>query len=158
MTFKDYNMLKKLLEIDLGEELPASGWQKIEQADIDLFAKATGDHQWIHIDAARCAKESPFKTTIAHGYLTVTMMPNAFYKMFAADDDNQTILNYGVEKIRFLEPVRVNDEIRYVSKLVKLEQKGSGKLFYFSTEAQIKNRQKPAMVGVFMMLLAGAGA
>ena len=121
-----------------------------------MFAKATGDHQWIHTDAPRCAKESPFKTTIAHGYLTVTLMPRAFYKMFKADENNQTTLNYGVEKLRFLEPVRVNDEIRYVSKLVKFEQKSSGILFYFSTEAQIKNRDKPAMVGIFMTLLAGA--
>ena len=142
--------------MEVGEELSASDWQKISQADIDLFAKATGDHQWIHVDAQRCAKESPFKTTIAHGYLTVTLMPNAFYRMIKADEEHQTTLNYCVENIRFLEPVRVNDEIRFVSTLIKLEQKNSGKLFYFSTEAQIKNRDKPAMVGVFLMLLVGA--
>ena len=149
-------MLKKLVEIEVGEVLPASDWQQITQADIDLFAKATGDYQWIHVDAERCAKESPFKTTIAHGYLTVTLVSNAFYHMFKADKTNQTTLNYGVEKVRFIEPVRANDEIRYVSKLVNVEQKTTGKLFSFSTEAQIKNRDKPAMVGVFMMLLVGA--
>jgi acyl dehydratase len=149
-------MRKKLVELVIGDQLTPSLWMQISQKDIDLFAKATGDHQWIHVDAQRCAKDSPFKTTIAHGYLTVTLMPNAFYEMIEPDVNNQTLLNYGVEKIRFLEPVRVNDEIRFVSTLVKCEQKSSGKLFYFETEAQIKSREKPAMIGTFLMLLAGS--
>ncbi|MGO4892530.1 MaoC family dehydratase [Flavobacterium sp. W21_SRS_FM6] len=149
-------MHKTLLELAIDEQLAPSEWIKITQADIDLFAEATGDHQWIHVDAQRCAKESPFKTTIAHGYLTVTLMPNAFYAMFAADPHYKTILNYGVDKIRFLEPVRVNDSIRFVSTLIKVEQKQSGCLFYFDTEAQIDGRTKPAMKGTFLMLLAGA--
>lgn len=149
-------MLKKLLELEINEQLAASVWRKITQADIDLFAQATGDHQWIHVDPERCAIESPFKTTIAHGYLTVTLMPNSFYHMFAPDPQYKTILNYGVDKIRFLEPVRVNEQIRFVSTLIKIEQKLSGCLFYFDTEAQIDGREKPAMKGTFLMLLVGA--
>lgn len=148
-------MRKKLVDLTLDEQLPASEWIKITQADIDLFAQATGDHQWIHVDTQRCANESPFKTTIAHGYLSVTLMPNAFYLMIEPDPKHQTLLNYGVDKIRFLEPVRVNDEIRFVSKLLKSEQKFSGMLFHFATEVQINGRDKPAMLGTFLMLLAG---
>jgi acyl dehydratase len=149
-------MVKRLLELSTDESLPASDWIQISQTDIDLFAQATGDHQWIHVDPDRCANESPFKTTIAHGYLTVTLMPNAFYQMFAPDPNFKTILNYGVDKIRFLEPVRVNDLIRFVSTLIKVEQKSSGCLFYFDTVAEIQGRGKPAMKGTFLMLLVGA--
>jgi acyl dehydratase len=155
MCIKGKVMGKKLLDLVIDEQLTESEWISISQADIDIFAEATGDHQWIHVDAQRCAKESPFKSTIAHGYLTVTLMPNAFYQMIEPDPSNQTLLNYGVDKIRFLEPVRVNDEIRFVSKLLKTEQKSSGLLFSFATEAQIKGRDKPAMLGTFLMLLAG---
>ena len=70
-------MAKGLLEIELGEELAPSTWLKIDQERINLFADATGDHQWIHVDPKRCARESPFKTTIAHGYLSVTLMPES---------------------------------------------------------------------------------
>lgn len=149
-------MLKTLLELQVGEQLPVSDWRVITQGDIDLFAKATGDHQWIHVDPTRCARDSPFKSTIAHGYLTVTLMPNAFYHMFAADPHYPTILNYGVDKIRFLEPVRVNDKIRFVSTLERVEQKSTGKLFYFSTKVDIEGRAKPALQGIFLMLLVGA--
>jgi len=148
-------MRKKLLELALDEELPPSEWINISQADINLFAQATGDQQWIHVDTERCARESPFRCTIAHGYLSVTLMPNAFYQMIEPDSNNQVVLNYGVDKIRFLEPVLVNDEIRFVTKLLKTEQKSSGLLFTFATEVQIKRCSKPAMLGTFLMLLAG---
>jgi len=149
-------MNKKLLELAAGEHLPVGDWITITQADIDMFAKATNDHQWIHIDPDRCKKESPFSTTIAHGYLTVTLMPNSLYQSIEPDPTYQSLLNYGVDKIRFIEPVRVNDKIRFVSSLLKTEQKASGKLFYFETTAEIEGRSKPAMKGVFLTLLVGA--
>lgn len=149
-------MNKKLLELSTGEQLPVGDWISISQADIDLFAKATNDHQWIHVDPKRCKKESPFATTIAHGYLTVTLMPNSLYHSIQPDPDYQSLLNYGVDKIRFIEPVRVNDRIRFISTLRNTEQKASGKLFYFETTAEIEGRDKPAMKGVFLTLLVGA--
>jgi acyl dehydratase len=149
-------MTKKLLALTTGEQLPVGDWISISQADIDMFAKATNDHQWIHVDPQRCEKESPFHTTIAHGYLTVTLMPNSLYQSIEPDPVYQSLLNYGVDKIRFIEPVRVNDKIRFMSTLIKIEQKTSGKLFYFETTAQIEGRDKPAMKGVFLTLLVGA--
>lgn len=149
-------MNKKLLDLTTGEQLPIGDWISISQADIDMFAEATNDHQWIHVDPKRCEKESPFKTTIAHGYFTVTLMPNSLYQSIQPDPQYQSLLNYGVDKIRFIEPVRVNDRIRFVSTLLKTEQKSSGKLFYFETTAEIEGRNKPAMKGVFLTLLVGA--
>jgi acyl dehydratase len=147
---------KKLLELTLGEQLPVGNWISISQADINLFAEATHDHQWIHVDQQRCKKESPFETTIAHGYLTVTLMPNALYQSIEPDPVHKSLLNYGVDKIRFIEPVRVDDRIRFISTLIKVEQKVSGMLFYFETVAEIEDRNKPAMKGVFLTLLVGA--
>ncbi|AEE23581.1 MULTISPECIES: MaoC family dehydratase [Paraglaciecola] len=148
-------MAKGLLEIELGEELAPSTWLKIDQERINLFADATGDHQWIHVDPKRCARESPFKTTIAHGYLSVTLMPESFYHMVQLDSASQTVLNYGIDKIRFLEPVRVDDEIRFVSSLASKEKKPLGTLFSFDTQIEIKGRDKPAAVGKFLMMLLG---
>ena len=149
-------MTKKLLELTLGEQLPVGDWVSISQADINLFAEATNDHQWIHVDQQKCKKESPFGTTIAHGYLTVTLMPNSLYQSIEPDPINKSLLNYGVDRIRFVEPVRADDRIRFISTLIKIEQKASGMLFHFETIAEIEGRDKPAMKGVFLTLLAGA--
>ncbi|MFT6285202.1 MAG: acyl dehydratase [Arenicella sp.] len=149
-------MTKKLLALTLGEQLPVGDWISISQSDINMFAKATNDHQWIHVDPQRCAKESPFRTTIAHGYLTVTLMPNSLYQSIEPDPEHQSLLNYGVDRIRFVEPVRVDDRIRFKSTLINIEQKASGMLFYFETTAEIEGRDKPAMKGVFLTLLVGA--
>jgi acyl dehydratase len=146
-------MPKDLLTLAINEQLTPSDWVVIDQARINLFAQATDDHQWIHVDETRCALQSPFKSTIAHGFLTVTLMSDAFYHMVELDPATQTVLNYGMEKLRFLEPVRVNDQVRFVSTLLKKENKPSGQLFYFSTQAEIKNREKPAFIGTFLMLL-----
>jgi acyl dehydratase len=149
-------MGKELLAIEVGEVLPASPWMCIDQAKINEFANATGDKQWIHVDPVRCASESPFLTTIAHGFLSTALMPDVFYPMISLDSSKQTLLNYGMDKLRFLEPVRVNDEIRYKVKLESKEQKNTGVLFRFACEVEIKNRLKPAMIGTFLSLLISA--
>ncbi|MEO9946467.1 MaoC family dehydratase [Paraglaciecola sp.] len=149
-------MNKKLLELMEGEQLPVSEWVKIKQSDINLFAEATGDHQWIHVDEDRCAKSSPFGCTIAHGYFSVTLIPQCLYGCIQVDPKFPTLLNYGVDKIRFIEPVRVSDKIRFHSTLKKVERKASGRLFHFETTAEIENRDKPALKGVFLTLLVGA--
>ena len=149
-------MQKALLELEINEQLPESEWITITQDMINRFAEATEDFQWIHVDPERCAKHSPFDSTIAHGYFTVTLMPNSLYQSIRSDPKYPTLLNYGVDKIRFIEPVRVNDKIRFSSVLINTEQKPAGRLFYFETTAEIAGRDKPAMKGVFLMLLVGA--
>jgi len=146
-------MAKSLELLTPGDSLGETDWMPISQIMINDFADATGDHQWIHVDAARCEQQSPFGTTIAHGLLSTALMPKCFYALIELDSSKQTLLNYGVDSMRFLEPVRVNDQIRYSVSLHSIEDKASGKLYRFDCEVQIKDREKPAMVGRFLMLL-----
>lgn len=146
-------MTRLITDINEQDSLPASEWILIDQSMINEFANATNDHQWIHIDAQRCEQESPFKTPIAHGYLTTTLMPGIFYQLFELPPGNAKLINYGVDNLRFLEPVRVNDHVRYQIKLIEKRTKASGLLFKFDCEVEIKGREKPAMVGTFIMLL-----
>lgn len=136
-----------------GCALHSQDWFTVNQSKIDEFAEVTGDFQWIHLDQARCQEQSPFKTTIAHGFLTAALMPQMFAKAVSIDASKFTMLNYGIDALRYLEPVRVDDSIRFSFTLIELEQKPSGKLHRFRTQVDIKNRDKPALVGEFLMLL-----
>jgi acyl dehydratase len=95
----------------IGEEIAASGWVEISQARIDQFAEATGDMQWIHIDAARAAAESPFKTTIAHGFLTLSLM-SALIREAMQFHHLRLAINYGMNRMRFVAPVPAGSRIR----------------------------------------------
>jgi acyl dehydratase len=145
-------MNKTLLELNVGDALPVSEWTSITQSMISTFADATGDHQWIHVDAERCAKYSPFKQPIAHGFLSASLMPKAFEHVVPAHEEIASVLNYGINNLRFLEPVRVNDKVRYGFKVAAIEQKPMGKLFTFDCAVEIDGREKPALVGQFLML------
>ena len=105
-TFKD---LQELVAAE-GEELGTSDWVTVEQERIDGFADATGDHQWIHVDPER-AKDGPFGTTIAHGYLTLSMVPVLMQQVYAVEGIKMGI-NYGLEKVRFMSPVPSGGRIR----------------------------------------------
>src|SRR5215208_4907427 len=94
----------------VGEELGASDWHTIDQQRIDAFADATGDHQWIHVDPERAA-DGPFGTTVAHGYLTLSMLPFLGAQVFAFAGDVARV-NYGLNKVRFVSPVRVGSKVR----------------------------------------------
>lgn len=94
----------------IGEEIGVSEWVTIDQATIDKFAEATGDHQWIHVDPQRAA-EGPFGTTIAHGYLTLSLVPKFFESAMRIDNVRMSI-NYGLNKVRFMAPVPVNSRLR----------------------------------------------
>lgn len=149
-------MSKNLNELVSGEALPDSKWITVDQSMIDQFADATRDHQWIHVDPKKCQAQSPFGTTIAHGLLSTSLMPSVFYGLIELDSTSQTLLNYGIDSLRFLEPVRVNDRIRYRNVLHSVEQKPTGSLYRFDCQVEIENREKPAMVGRFLMLLVQA--
>src|SRR5215204_3400203 len=103
-----------------GEELGVSDWHEVSQKDIDAFADATGDHQWIHVDPER-AKDTPFGSTIAHGYYTLSLAPKLSeeaYKM----EGFAFVLNYGLNKVRFPAPVPVDSKVRMSAKLTELEE------------------------------------
>jgi acyl dehydratase len=143
----------KFSELNVGDNLPETVWFKITQQKINEFAVATGDHQWIHLDQERCEKESPFHTTIAHGFLSASLMPMMFEQVIIVDPKSSTMLNYGIDSLRFLEPVRVDDHIKYQFKVADIEQKPTGKLFKVTAQVDIKGRNKPALVGTFLTLL-----
>jgi acyl dehydratase len=98
-------------ELYLGKEIGVSDWHQITQEQINQFADATLDHQWIHVDTERAKTESPFKTTIAHGYLTLSLIPY-FWKQVAEVQNLKMEVNYGIEQLKFQQPVLVNNEVR----------------------------------------------
>jgi len=103
----------------IGMELGVSDYVKVTQEQINLFADATIDHQWIHVDTERAAKESPFKTTIAHGYLTISLLPHLWAQV--VDVRNvKSMINYGIDKFKFNQAVTVGSEIRVRVKLISL--------------------------------------
>lgn len=102
----------------VGEELAVSGWMTIDQARIDLFAEATGDHQWIHVDPARAA-QGPFGKTVAHGFLTLSLIPPLFHDALAIPA--RLAINYGLDRVRFPHPVVVDSRVRGRFKLIAAE-------------------------------------
>ena len=99
------------LKACIGQEVAISPWETITQERIDKFAEATGDYQWIHVDPVRSAKEGPFGTTIAHGFLTLSMLPQFFQKTIKLKDVKMGV-NYGLNKVRFTSPVPVGSKLR----------------------------------------------
>lgn len=105
----------------VGAELGVSDWMEIDQARIDAFAEATGDHQWIHVDPARAKAESPYGTTIAHGLLTLSLIPALSKQCFVVENARMGI-NYGLNKVRFIAPVPVGSRLRVRSELADVSR------------------------------------
>lgn len=128
----------------VGKELGVSEYIKITQDQINLFADATLDHQWIHVDVERAKTESPFKTTIAHGYLNLSVLPYLWEQIVEVRNSKLTV-NYGIEKLRFMQAVTVDSEVRVRAKLVSLVNlRGTTKAEIFAT-LEIKDQKKPAL-------------
>jgi acyl dehydratase len=135
-------------------ELGTSSWKTITQDQINLFADATGDHQWIHVDPER-ATEGPFGTTVAHGYLTLSMLPMLLSEVVSVSDAMMG-LNYGMEKVRFTNPVPVGSRVRMHAKLLKTQRRGPSVIWYVGVEIEIDGKEKPALVGEVVYMVAGA--
>jgi acyl dehydratase len=144
--------MKTLIDLKTGDVLSQPQWITVSQEMINQFAEATGDHQWIHLDEARCEKESPFGTTIAHGFLSASLMPKAFAEVIAPSDKVRSMINYGIDKLRFLEPVKSGDAIKYQFKVSEITEKPQGKLFKVDGSCVLKSSGNPALVGSFLML------
>lgn len=128
----------------VGQELGVSDWITVDQDRIDLFARATGDHQWIHIDRERAAS-GPFGTTIAHGFLTLSLLPEMAQSAFAFDDVRMSI-NYGLNKVRFPNPVRSGSRVRGHFKLQSYEPLPGGAQIVVEVTMEIEGADKPACV------------
>jgi acyl dehydratase len=128
----------------VGKELGYSEYLQINQEQINMFAEATIDHQWIHTDPDRAKLESPFKSTIAHGYLTVSIMPYLWAQI--VDFENvKLMVNYGIENLRFNQAVLVNSEIRMRAKLVSLKNLRGVTKAQLNVTLEIKDNPKPAL-------------
>ncbi|HET7070867.1 MAG TPA: MaoC family dehydratase [Nocardioides sp.] len=136
-----------------GEELGTSDWLEIDQGRVDGFADATGDHQWIHVDVER-AKAGPFGGTIAHGYLTLSLVPYLGAQVFSLETPGAK-LNYGVNKVRFPNPVRVGSRIRSRVVMGEVTDLPTGKQLTFKHTVEIEGQDKPACVAETVVLLIG---
>jgi acyl dehydratase len=134
-----------------GEELGTSEWLTIEQERVDQFAEATGDHQWIHVDVER-ARSGPFGGTIAHGYLTLSLIPLLGAQVLALDTPGAK-LNYGVNKVRFPAPVPVGSRVRDTVSVEEVTDLPSGKQLTLGHVIEIEGGDKPACVAETVVLL-----
>lgn len=134
-----------------GTELGKSAWHKIDQLQINKFADATLDHQWIHTDVEKAAVDSPFKKTIAHGYLTLSLIPY-LWKQIADIGNLKMEINYGVETLKFGQAVAVDSEVRLKASLKSIANlRGTTKVI-ITVVMEIKEQAKPAFVGDVMFL------
>jgi acyl dehydratase len=131
----------------VGEEMGVSSWITLDQARISEFAHCTGDHQWIHVDPERAARESPFGGTVAHGFLTLALIAPTAFELLVARVSPKSVVNYGIEKVRFYAPVRAGKRVRNRIKLVGVDDRGNGR-YLVTTEntMEIEGEIKPALL------------
>ena len=134
-----------------GEEIGTTDWITIEQDRVDAFADATGDHQWIHVDVERAA-DGPFGGTIAHGYLTLSLVPWLGSQVFSLETPGAR-LNYGVNKVRFPNPLRVGKRIRGHVAFGEVTDLPAGKQLIITYTVEIEGEAKPACVAETVVLL-----
>ena len=140
----------------VGEEIGASSWTTLDQARINEFAHCTGDHQWIHVDAERAARESPFGGTVAHGFLTLSLIAPTAFEVLLTRIAPKSVVNYGLEKVRFVAPVRSGKRVHNRIKIAAVEHKG-GRRYLVTTEntMEIEGETKPALIAsVLAMFMA----
>jgi acyl dehydratase len=132
------------LRAAVGQEVGVSDWLEIDQKRIDLFAEATGDHQWIHVDPERAAG-GPFGTTIAHGYLTLSLLPSLVPQALSVEGVRMGI-NYGVNKVRFPSPVPVGSRLRARVQLAEVTEAGGGVQLTARVTVEREGGEKPVCV------------
>ena len=146
VTFNSHAEFEKYI----GKEIGASAYLQITQEQINTFAEATLDHQWIHTDPER-AKDGPFGTPIAHGFLTLSVMPY-LWEQIAEFNNVKMQVNYGIESLRFTQPVKVNDEVRLVAKLKNLTNLRGISKTELDVTLEVKDQKKPAFRALMIFL------
>ena len=142
-----------------GRELGASDWIRVDQDRIDQFAACTGDRQWIHVDVERARRESPFGGPIAHGYLTLSLVAPLAMGLGVVPPEATAGLNYGLDKVRFVAPVRAGARVRARVSLISAEpQNGDRLLLKLHCTLEIEGEAKPALVAEMLCMLIGAPA
>ena len=143
-----FEQLRELGESDLG----VSDWLTIGQARVNQFADATEDHQWIHVDAQRAA-EGPYGTTIAHGYLTLSLLPRLLEDLLVITDKVRGT-NYGLDRVRFTDPVPVGSDVRMHGRILQVTPRADGGLQYkVVVELHVRDQDRPALVAEAIYLV-----
>jgi acyl dehydratase len=154
MTTAQYSMANAAQFV--GRDLGASEWVTLDQDRIDAFAACTGDRQWIHVDVERAKRESPFGGPIAHGYLTLSLVAAMVMELGVIPPDATTGLNYGLDKVRFITPVKAGSRVRARAKLRVAEPQGNARvLLRLDCMLDIEGEAKPALVAELVCLLIG---
>jgi acyl dehydratase len=141
---------KDELKKKVGEHLGYSDWLEITQERVNQFADATGDHQWIHVDVERAKKESPFGGPIAHGYLTLSLLPLTLGKIVRVEGFKMGV-NYGLNKLRFPSPVPVGANLRAGATLKNLEEIPGGVQLTYEVTFEVEGKDKPAAVAEVLL-------
>lgn len=130
----------------VGKELGRSDWLKIDQARINLFAEATGDYQFIHVDPEKAAK-TPFGSTIAHGFLSLSLIPKLMEDILVLPEGLKMVVNYGLDSVRFIQPVKVDSRVRLKVDLTDATEKKPGQwLLKATVTLEIEGQEKPAYI------------
>lgn len=137
----------------VGEQLGSSAWLEVDQQQVNLFADATGDHQWIHVDQER-AKAGPFGGTIAHGYLTLSLLPVLLQQIYRVEGARM-VVNYGLNKVRFPAPVPVGSRLRATAMLTDAKAVDGGVQAEVTTTIEIDGGAKPACVAASVVRIYG---
>jgi acyl dehydratase len=138
----------------IGRELGVSDWVTVDQEQISQFAECTGDHQWIHVDVERAKRESPFRGTIAHGYLTLSLIARLSMDIGIIPTDAAAGLNYGLDKVRFLAPVKAGAHVRLRVSLASVEPKEAGQLVMKTINVmEIEGAERPAFIAETLALI-----
>jgi acyl dehydratase len=140
----------------VGHDLGASEWVVVDQDRIDTFAACTGDRQWIHVDVERARRESPFGGPIAHGYLSLSLVAAMVMELGVIPPDAATGLNYGLDRVRFIAPVKAGACVRTRASLLAAEVQSGGRvLLKLNCTLEIEGEAKPALVAELLCLLIG---
>tara|TARA_S200000501_G_scaffold22261_1_gene19412 strand:- start:1833 stop:2327 length:495 start_codon:yes stop_codon:yes gene_type:complete len=139
------------MESAIGKELGLTRWNIMDQERINTFAKTTEDEQWIHIDHERCKKESPYKQTIAHGFLMLSMCTKIMYDCFEIEQ-NSLVINYGLDKVRFPNATKVDSEYRGRVSLADFKILPNGAKYKLNVIIELKSQEKPACVAEFIAI------
>ena len=135
----------------LGEQLGVSDWLEVDQERINLFADATLDHQWIHVDVEKAKAESQYKNTIAHGYLTLSLLPHLWEQIIEVNNIKM-LVNYGMDKMRFGQPVVTGSKVRLVTKLQSISNLRGICKAEIEFKIEIEGQRKPALEGIATFL------
>lgn len=135
----------------IGEEVSASDWFEITQSRINDFADATGDHQWIHIDVERAKTDSPFGSTIAHGFLTLSLLPHFAAQAFSVGGNFKMGINYGLNLLRFISPVKSGSRVRARFTLQAVEDVTGGAQITWAVIVELEGGTKPALAAEWLV-------